>query len=163
MLREMLDRLEQDTWPVNLVEEIYLFGSYIRGALEVGDMDVVVQHTTDERWRQDSLNAMFSGRDSYVGMRQALRGRRRSVSFQFQDRSALEGEGIELLLLWRRDEPIDLARRRLAAILPATVRQPLRALHITPGARRQGAARFSCVPAGGRPQRQVKATVSVGS
>ncbi|MEU3511314.1 hypothetical protein ABZ733_26165 [Streptomyces longwoodensis] len=118
VVREMLDRLEQGAWPLDLVEEIYLFGSYIRGALEVGDVDVVVQHTTDERWRLDSLDAMFSGRDSYVVMRQALRGRRRGVSFQFQDRSALEGEGIELLLLWRRGEPVDLARQRLAAIPP---------------------------------------------
>lgn len=118
VLREILERLEQGTWPLNLVEEIYLFGSYIRGALEVGDVDVVVQHTTDERWRQESLDALFSGRDSYVVMRQALRGRRRGISFQFQDRSALEGEGIELLLLWRRGEPIDLARQRLATIPP---------------------------------------------
>ncbi|WP_327591538.1 hypothetical protein [Streptomyces chartreusis] len=118
VLREMLDRLEQGTWPLNLVGEIHLFGSYIRGALQVGDVDVVVQHTTDKRWRQESLEAMFSGRDSYVAMRQALRGQRRGVSFQFQERRALEDEGIELLLLWRRGEPITLARQRLAEITP---------------------------------------------
>ncbi|MGP2441350.1 nucleotidyltransferase domain-containing protein [Streptomyces sp. JW3] len=118
VLCEMLDRLEQSAWPLNLVEEIFLFGSYIRGALEVGDVDIVVQHTADERWKRESLDAMFGGRDGYAVMRQALRGRRRGVSFQFQDRSALEEEGIELFLLWRRGEPIDLARQRLTAISP---------------------------------------------
>ncbi|WP_181412120.1 hypothetical protein [Streptomyces griseorubiginosus] len=102
VLRDMLDRLEQGAWPLNLVEEIHLFGSYIRGALEVGDVDVVVQHTTDERWKQESLGALFSGRDGYTGMRQALRGLRHGVSFQFQDRCTLEDEGFQLLLLWRR-------------------------------------------------------------
>lgn len=118
VLREMLDRLEQGAWPLSLVEEIHLFGSYIRGALEVGDVDVVVQHTTDERWKQESLDALFSGRDGYTRMRQALRGRRHGVSFQFQDRRTLEDEGFELLLLWRRGEPVELARQRLAEIVP---------------------------------------------
>lgn len=118
LLGEMLDRLDQGTWPLNLVEEVYLFGSYIRGAPEVGDIDVVVQHTTDERWKQESLDALFNGSDSYVAMRQALRGRRRGISFQFQERRTLEEEGFELLLLWRRGEPVALARRRLDAITP---------------------------------------------
>ncbi|MFG2948416.1 hypothetical protein [Streptomyces adustus] len=118
VLLEMLDRLEEGAWPLNLVEEIHLFGSYIRGALEVGDVDIAVQHASDERWRRESLAAMFSGRDGYVGVRQALRGRRRGVSFQFQDCTALEGEGFELLLLWRRGEPMTLARQRLAEVTP---------------------------------------------
>ncbi|MEV0850562.1 hypothetical protein AB0J21_32730 [Streptomyces sp. NPDC049954] len=116
ILHEMLDRLEQNTWPLNLVTEIHLFGSYIRGALEVGDIDVVVDHTTDERWTQQSLNALFSSRDGYTSMRQALRGGRRGVSFQFQQRRPLENEGIEMLQLWQHGEPVILARQRLAAI-----------------------------------------------
>ncbi|MGW2402602.1 nucleotidyltransferase domain-containing protein [Kitasatospora sp. NPDC001664] len=118
VLVEMLDRLEQGAWPLNLVEEIHLFGSYARGALEVGDVDVVVEHTTDARWTRESINALCDGRDSYMTMRQALRGSRRGVSFQFQERKALESEGIELSLLWQRGEPVALARQRLAAITP---------------------------------------------
>ncbi|KOV50847.1 hypothetical protein ADL00_42580 [Streptomyces sp. AS58] len=118
VLGEMLDRLEQGAWPVNLVEEVHLFGSYIRGALEVGDVDVVVQHITDEAWTEHSLNALLSGRDGYAAMRQALRGRRRGISFQFQNRKALTKDGFELLLLWQRGEPFSLARQRLAAITP---------------------------------------------
>ncbi|MFF7993420.1 hypothetical protein ACFZDG_26965 [Kitasatospora xanthocidica] len=118
VLEEMLDRLEQGQWPLTLVEEIHLFGSYSRGALEVGDIDVCVQHTTDDRWLRHSLHASINGKDGYVPMRQALRGRRRGVSFQFQMRSSLEGDGFDLLPLWRRGEPVDLARRRLAGIRP---------------------------------------------
>ncbi|BAJ25860.1 MULTISPECIES: nucleotidyltransferase domain-containing protein [Kitasatospora] len=118
VLVEMLDRLEQGAWPLNLVEEIHLFGSYARGALEVGDVDVVVEHATDARWTRESLDAFCDGRDSYVTMRQALRGRRRGVSFQFQERKALESEGIDLSLLWRRGEPVVTARQRLAALTP---------------------------------------------
>lgn len=122
----MLDHLEQGIWPVCLIEEIHVFGSYIRGALNVNDIDVVVQHTTDERWTQHTLNALFSGRDGYALMRQALRGRRRGVSFQFQERNALNEEGIALLLLWQRGEPAVVARQRLAAIPldPAAGRAP---------------------------------------
>ncbi|WP_406429150.1 nucleotidyltransferase domain-containing protein [Streptomyces sp. NBC_00147] len=43
----MIDRLEQGGWPLNLVEEIYVFGSYARGALEPGDVDLV--HPTHHR------------------------------------------------------------------------------------------------------------------
>ncbi|GFE27532.1 hypothetical protein [Streptomyces nigrescens] len=120
VLNEMLKRLEQNAWPLNLITEIHLFGSYIRGALEVGDIDVVVQHTTDDCWTEQSLDAFFGGRDSYVPMRRALRGNRRGISFQFQGRDSLQSEDIELLLLWRQGEPIALARRRLAAITPDT-------------------------------------------
>ena len=126
VLGEMLDRLEQGRWPAGLVAEVYLFGSYIRGALQVGDVDVAVQHTTDERWVQQSVAAMFGGRDGYIPMRQALRGSRRGVSFHFQELETLQGEGFELLPLWRRGEPVDLARERLREITadPAAGRAP---------------------------------------
>ncbi len=116
VLHEILDRLEQGAWPVNLVTEIHLFGSYVRGAMEVGDIDVVVQHTTDERWVEQAVSALFEGRDGYIPMRRALRGNRRGVSFQFQEHDSLVNEGIELLLLWRQGESVALARQRLAGI-----------------------------------------------
>ncbi|WP_406426572.1 nucleotidyltransferase domain-containing protein [Streptomyces sp. NBC_00147] len=47
LLHHMIDRLEQGGWPLNLVEEIYVFGSYARGALEPGDVDLV--HPTHHR------------------------------------------------------------------------------------------------------------------
>ncbi|MFF3862647.1 nucleotidyltransferase domain-containing protein [Streptomyces sp. NPDC002209] len=73
----MITRLEGGGWPLGLVEEVYVFGSYARGALEPNDVDVVIEHGTDKRWLGESLHASINGRDSYVGMRQALRGRTR--------------------------------------------------------------------------------------
>lgn len=47
-------------------------------------------------------------------MKQALRGRTRGLSFQFQWRDHLpENEGFHLTLLWRRGERFHTARRRL--------------------------------------------------
>ncbi|MFD5898450.1 nucleotidyltransferase domain-containing protein [Streptomyces sp. NPDC060366] len=88
----MITRLEDGAWPLGLVEEVYVFGSYERGALEPKDVDVVIEHGTDRRWLGESLDASINGRDSYVGMRQALRGRTRGISFQFRGRSSLLDE-----------------------------------------------------------------------
>ncbi|WP_405933645.1 nucleotidyltransferase domain-containing protein [Streptomyces sp. NBC_00827] len=116
LLDDMVTRLEQGDWPLVLVEEVYVFGSYARGALEPNDVDVVVQHGTDKRWLGESLHASINGRDAYVGMRQALRGRTRGISFQFRERDSLLAEGFELFMLWRRGEPFSLARERLASL-----------------------------------------------
>lgn len=113
LLTEMIDRLERGEWPVHLVEEVHLFGSYVRGALHPGDVDIVVQHSTDRRWLDESLHAMINGRDSYTSMKQGLRGRARGMSLQFQERDSLRDEGFELMLLWKKGEPFDLARERL--------------------------------------------------
>ncbi|WNO76931.1 nucleotidyltransferase domain-containing protein [Streptomyces sp. AM8-1-1] len=115
LLADMITRLEDGGWPLGLVDEVYVFGSYARGALEPNDVDVVIEHGTDKRWLGESLDASINGRDSYVGMRQALRGRTRGISFQFRGRSLLD-EGFELFLLWRKGEPFSLARERLASL-----------------------------------------------
>ncbi|MFD8197845.1 nucleotidyltransferase domain-containing protein [Streptomyces wuyuanensis] len=116
LLADMITRLEAGGWPLGLVDEVYVFGSYARGALEPNDVDVVIEHGTDKRWLGESLAASLNGRDSYVGMRQALRGRTRGVSFQFRGSSSLLEEGFELFLLWRKGEPFSLARERLASL-----------------------------------------------
>lgn len=54
LLADMIDRLEGGVWPLGLVEEVYVFGSYARGALEPKDIDVVVEHGTDKQWLNDS-------------------------------------------------------------------------------------------------------------
>ncbi|WP_405890351.1 nucleotidyltransferase domain-containing protein, partial [Streptomyces sp. NBC_01527] len=116
LLADMITRLEDGGWPLGLVDEVYVFGSYARGALEPNDVDVVIEHGTDKRWLGESLDASINGRDSYVGMRQALRGRTRGISFQFRGRSSLLDEGFGLFLLWRKGEPFSLARERLASL-----------------------------------------------
>jgi len=116
LLADMITRLEDGAWPLGLVDEVYVFGSYARGALEPNDVDVVIEHGTDKRWLGESLDASINGRDAYVGMRQALRGRTRGISFQFRGRSSLLDEGFELFLLWRKGEPFSLACERLASL-----------------------------------------------
>ncbi|MGW7465322.1 nucleotidyltransferase domain-containing protein [Streptomyces xantholiticus] len=116
LLADMITRLEGGGWPLGLVEEVYVFGSYARGALEPNDVDVVIEHGTDKRWLGESLDASINGRDSHVRMRQALRGRTRGISFQFRGRSSPLDEGFEMFLLWRKGEPFSLARERLTSL-----------------------------------------------
>ncbi|MFF2788787.1 hypothetical protein ACFVT6_18775 [Streptomyces sp. NPDC058049] len=63
-----------------------------------------------------SLDASINGRDSYVGMRQALRGRTRGMSLQFRGRCSLLDEGFELFLPWRKGESSAPARERPASL-----------------------------------------------
>ncbi|MFD8079500.1 nucleotidyltransferase domain-containing protein [Streptomyces sp. NPDC059718] len=116
LLEDLIARLEQGGWPLGLVDEVYVFGSYARGALDPGDVDVVVEHGTDKRWLGESLHASINGRDAYVSMRQALRGRTRGIAFQFRGRDSLRAEGFELFLLWRKGESFALARERLSSL-----------------------------------------------
>lgn len=59
LLADMITRLENGAWPLGLVDEVYVFGSYARGALEPNDVDVVIEHGTDSvgwasRWMHRS-------------------------------------------------------------------------------------------------------------
>ncbi|MGW7284017.1 nucleotidyltransferase domain-containing protein [Streptomyces sp. NPDC054847] len=57
LLADMITRLEGGGWPLGLAEEVYVFGSYVRGALVPNDVDVVIEHGTDKRWLGESLDA----------------------------------------------------------------------------------------------------------
>ncbi|MFD8375339.1 hypothetical protein ACFV2Z_31910 [Streptomyces sp. NPDC059688] len=83
---------------------MYIFGSYARGALEPNDVDVVIEHGTDQRWLDESLDAPINGRDPYAEMKQALRGRTRGISFQFRGRSLRDQGCFDLFLLWRKGD-----------------------------------------------------------
>ncbi|MEV6949781.1 nucleotidyltransferase domain-containing protein [Streptomyces sp. NPDC051172] len=69
LLHEMLDRLEEGARPLDLVDEVYIFGSYARGALEPGDLDVAVVHHTDTAFTEDVVGAIIYGRDPMADMR----------------------------------------------------------------------------------------------
>ncbi|WCN05138.1 nucleotidyltransferase domain-containing protein [Streptomyces sp. M92] len=118
LLTEMLDRLQAGSWPLDLVDEVYVFGSYARGALEPSDVDVVVEHRTDDRLTAEFVHALSYGRDPSAPMKRALKGRSRGIQLQLRQRKYLEKEGIALTLLWRAGEPVDAARERLAALTP---------------------------------------------
>ncbi|MCK1815211.1 nucleotidyltransferase domain-containing protein [Streptomyces sp. XM4011] len=118
LLNDMLDRLEEGGWPLDLVDEILLFGSYARGALNPSDVDLVVEHRTDDRLTSEFLHALSYGRDPSASMKRALKGNSRGLQIHFRERKTLEAEGFELTLLWTRGESVDTARNRLAAITP---------------------------------------------
>ncbi|MFG2721425.1 nucleotidyltransferase domain-containing protein [Streptomyces sp. NPDC048416] len=127
LLNDMLDRLEGGGWPLDLVDEILVFGSYARGALNPSDVDLVVEHRRDDRLVSEFVHALSYGRDPSASMKRALKGNSRGLQIHFGERRTLEAEGFELTLLWTRGEPVDAARARLAAITPTPRQAGLRA------------------------------------
>ncbi|MEH0550975.1 nucleotidyltransferase domain-containing protein [Streptomyces sp. B21-101] len=68
---EMLDNLDAGSRPLDLVDEVYVFGSYARGALQPGDLDVSVLHRTDTEFTEHVVGALTYGRDPMAGMKRA--------------------------------------------------------------------------------------------
>ncbi|WP_414169071.1 nucleotidyltransferase domain-containing protein [Streptoverticillium reticulum] len=114
LLQEMLDHLEQGRRPLDLVDEVHVFGSYARGALEPGDLDVVVVHRRDTEFTEDVVTALMYGRDPMADMKRALKGNRRGIQFQFNQNDLPPGS--EPKLLWKRGDTPAAARDRLHAI-----------------------------------------------
>lgn len=113
VLRRLIE--EQDEWPLSLVREVYVFGSFARGALQPGDVDLDVEIERDQRWANWFVNAMSAGHDPYVRLRQPLVGRKRLVQLMF---GGHEDADFPMTLLWRRGDDLDLALSRLNEIKP---------------------------------------------
>ena len=145
LLNDMLNRLEEGGWPLDLVDEILVFGSYARGALNPSDVDLIVEHRRDDRLTSEFLHSLSYGGDPSASMKRALKGRSRGLQIHFGERKSLEAEGFELTLLWTRGEPVDAARARLAAITPG-IRAALRCPALSSNASRASAA---AIPAAG--------------
>jgi hypothetical protein len=101
------------------VREVWIFGSYVRGALEVGDVDLAVEfdQTKDEagRW----FATRMAGRFDHLGaLRRELRGSQRVLELHFNELDDLRKEGFEPQLLWQRGDSLEEARARLAALAP---------------------------------------------
>lgn len=116
LLKDLLGRASEGVgWPLELVESVLVFGSYVRGALEPGDVDVAVdinrQHT---RWADHMVNSISHGRDPYSIVRQALRGRKRGISILFEREHGYDH--VPMMLLWTRGESVEVALERLHAI-----------------------------------------------
>lgn len=114
LLVELLQRAAGEGWPVVLVEAVYVFGSYSRGAVEPGDLDVAVDLKRDDRWTRHFVRSMEYGRDPHSGLRQALRGRSRGVSILFE--RTYGHDDVPMTLLWQRGEPLEVAIERVHAI-----------------------------------------------
>ncbi|MGW0827020.1 nucleotidyltransferase family protein [Streptomyces sp. NPDC002845] len=63
LVEQMLHRLDEDhDWPLSLVEQVWLFGSFARGAVEPHDVDVAVRFERDERMTELVVQSLLSGR-----------------------------------------------------------------------------------------------------
>ena len=104
---------------VRRVREVWIFGSYARGALEVGDVDLAVEfdQTKDEagRW---FATLMAGGFDHLGALRRELRGNQRALEIHLNELDDVRKEGFEPHLLWGRGDSLEEARARLAALAP---------------------------------------------
>ena len=117
LVEQMLQRLEEDQgWPLVLVQQVWLFGSFSRGASDPHDVDVAVRFERDERITQTVVAAiMGGGGHPYAPLRRALAGTSRGLQFLYEDREReqLQAEGAVMVPLWQRG---DTPAKALAAL-----------------------------------------------
>src|SRR5438128_6911707 len=99
-----------------MVNAVYVFGSYARGALEVGDVDLSISYTKTEEELERLREAALGWRDRELDFARALSGGARSLQFQFGSVAELRAHGFAPQLLWRRGEPLAAAQARIEAI-----------------------------------------------
>jgi hypothetical protein len=103
-----------EEWPLSIVTEVYVFGSYARGATDPHDLDIDVEiNRHDDRWISHFAGCLSYGRDPYTIIRRALVGAARSYQFLFEARDRVD---FPLTLLWRHGDPDNAAHARLHAI-----------------------------------------------
>jgi hypothetical protein len=117
LVEQLLQRLdaERHAWPANLITEVYLFGSFARGAVEPHDIDVAIEMDRDDRWIAHAVQSLSSGRNPQSLIRRALVGNSRSFGFFFDGKARAD---FPLTLLWRRGEAISIAAQRLHTLTP---------------------------------------------
>lgn len=105
----------QNEWPLTLVTEVYVFGSFSRGALEPHDLDINVEMTreNDEQWTSHFITCMSYGRDLYAPIKRPLTAGKRGYQFVWDFR---ERADFEMTLLGQRGDSLDAALKRLHAI-----------------------------------------------
>jgi predicted nucleotidyltransferase len=113
VLRE-LDKAQTE-WPLSLVTEVNVFGSFARGALEPHDVDIDVEHGSDRRWAEHFATCVAYDRDPNSVLKRLLTVGRRGCEFQFNLRGRAK---FEMTPLWRRGDTLQDALGRLAAIRP---------------------------------------------
>jgi hypothetical protein len=93
------------------VTEIWVFGSYARGAARVGDIDVNVEYDPSHELACEFVEALPRGRDYHAPFRKALRGSSRSVDVQFGFKDGLPDDAV---LVYQRGDALEAARARVA-------------------------------------------------
>ena len=102
-------------WPLSLVTDLYVFGSFARGAIEPHDVDIDVEFKIDDRWAVHFAGCLAYGRDPHSPMRRALTGGRRGCQFEFNFRDRAD---FDMTLLWNRDGTLPTALDRVHLIQP---------------------------------------------
>src|SRR4051794_15525039 len=97
-----------------MVDEIWLFGSYARGALNPGDVDLEIVITPDEQYRHEEIRAFSGYRHPSIDFLRELRGRRRGLEIGISRTREIDFP--EKTLLYERGDHLHQAMERLHAI-----------------------------------------------
>ncbi|WP_159945460.1 MULTISPECIES: hypothetical protein [unclassified Nocardiopsis] len=117
LLEHLLRNLDaqRDEWPLNLVTEVNVFGSFSRGALEPHDVDVDIEHEVNREWAVAATDLYFRGRKTSSLFRQSLLQKKRGCELFLNGKREWEKD-FSLVTLWRRGETLETALERLHAI-----------------------------------------------
>lgn len=117
LLEHVLHALDagQAEWPLSLVKELHVFGSFARGATEPHDVDIDVEHEIDDEWAAHFAGCLAYGRDHYSLMKRPLTGGKRGCQFTFNFRDRAD---FGMTLLWQRGDSLPVGIGRLHAIQP---------------------------------------------
>jgi hypothetical protein len=99
------------------VREVFVFGSYARGALEVGDVDLDVEFDQTQKEAGIWFATLLAGGFDHLGaLRQELRGNQRILQIQFKEIEGIRKEGFAPTRLWKRGDSLETAVKRLHEI-----------------------------------------------
>jgi predicted nucleotidyltransferase len=114
-LTVLLERMCADDAHADCVTAVYVFGSYARGALFVGDVDVDIEYDgrLDPAVESELIDAVVVGRDWNTPFRKALKPPR-ALQVLFSRIEMIE----EPVLVYERGDTLDQALARIEAIAP---------------------------------------------
>jgi hypothetical protein len=118
LIEELLQRVHAGGQYLDCIDEIWVFGSYARGALDPGDIDLAIEYTADEELWDFQIRKLASGGNWLEPLHRAVVAGRRGFQISYERRELYENKGIELTLLWHRGDRLPTALARLHAIAP---------------------------------------------
>jgi predicted nucleotidyltransferase len=108
----ILERVAVQEPPLDLVEAIYVFGSYARGALEVRDVDLDLEIVADD----PRVGLMLDTDAGLEPLLAAVTAGDEAVEFALNRATRFAAEGFDLVKLWGRGQSAAEAVARLEAI-----------------------------------------------
>ena len=116
-LLELLGNVTAGGVYVDEIDEIFVFGSYARGAEWVNDIDLAVEYTPSDALEEKRLRDLWSHRSEYIDFRRDWRGNRRCFEIQFNQAEQLRAEeGFELHSIFRCGDTFEEAQSKLEAL-----------------------------------------------